>query len=401
MEPSTTATQNAAGAMVASPLQTTGVPWYLWCAAIAVTSSCVGMAWDVAWHRSIGRDSFWTPPHMAVYACGILAGIIAGYLIFTITFGRSSYLQSVSVNVLGFRAPLGAFIAAWGGGAMLTSAPFDNWWHAAYGFDLKVGSPPHVVLLTGVFVVSLGALYLILPAMNRTVSATDPATQETHKRLRHCFLYVGGVFTTQQMFFLVPYVWEGKLHSASSYTYMAILIPLMMAMLSTASRSRWAATSITAVYTALRLGELWILPLFPAQPRLGPVYFPVTHLVPAKFPVLIILPAIALDLLWQRTRGWAQWKVALVSGVLFMGLLVAIEWPFASFLMTKAANNRFFGSMYFNYNSLSTSADRRRIFDDPSHGMALFTGLLRATVYSIAGMWCGFRSGKQMRRLQR
>jgi len=27
---------------------------------------------------------------------------------------------------MGFRGPLGCFIAAWGGIAMLTSAPFDN-----------------------------------------------------------------------------------------------------------------------------------------------------------------------------------------------------------------------------------------------------------------------------------
>jgi hypothetical protein len=38
------------------------------------------------------------------------------------------------------------------------------------------------------------------------------------------------------------------------------------------------------------------LPLVPASPKLGPVFFPVTHLVPAKFPILVIIPAIALDL---------------------------------------------------------------------------------------------------------
>jgi hypothetical protein len=359
------------------------------------------MAWDVAWHRSIGRDSFWTPPHMAVYLGGVLAGVISGYLLLLINFGRSERAKPPSVQVLGLRAPLGAFIAAWGGGAMLSSAPFDNWWHAAYGFDLKVGSPPHVVLALGVFVVSLGILYLILPAMNRAAPAKDKAADANYRTVRWLFLYVGGVFITQQMFFMVPYVWEGKLHSASSYTYMALVVPLVVSMLSAASRSRWAATSAAAVYTALRLGELWILPLFPAHPKLGPVYFPVTHLVPAKFPVLIILPALALDLLWQRTHSWKPWKIALVSGVLFMAVLVAVEWNFAVFLMSKAANNRFFGSIYFNYNSISTSADRRRVFDQPDHGLALLLGLLRATAFSVAGIWFGLRSGRQMRRLQR
>ena len=39
-----------------------GVPWYLWCAALSVTSAYVGGYWDISWHRSIGRDAFLTPP---------------------------------------------------------------------------------------------------------------------------------------------------------------------------------------------------------------------------------------------------------------------------------------------------------------------------------------------------
>ena len=43
----------------------------------------------------------------------------------------------------------GRFLAGWGGIAMLTSAPFDNWWHAAYGLDVKIVSPPHALLILG------------------------------------------------------------------------------------------------------------------------------------------------------------------------------------------------------------------------------------------------------------
>jgi hypothetical protein len=68
---------------------------------------------------------------MAIYACGVLAGLAAAYLIFTATFSRDSPLAAVSVRIWGFRGPLGAFICAWGGLAMLVSAPFDDWWHNA------------------------------------------------------------------------------------------------------------------------------------------------------------------------------------------------------------------------------------------------------------------------------
>jgi len=51
------------------------VPWYIWAGAIAVTSASIGGQWDVSWHRSIGRDSFWTPAHMAIYLGGAAEGV--------------------------------------------------------------------------------------------------------------------------------------------------------------------------------------------------------------------------------------------------------------------------------------------------------------------------------------
>src|SRR5438874_7663612 len=38
-----------------------GVPWYVWACLIATTSGGIGSIWDISWHKSIGRDSFWTP----------------------------------------------------------------------------------------------------------------------------------------------------------------------------------------------------------------------------------------------------------------------------------------------------------------------------------------------------
>src|ERR1700735_5345354 len=172
------------------PTKTDGVAWYVWFGALAVTSASIGGAWDVAWHRSIGRDTFWTPAHLAIQACGVMAAIICGYLILVDTFGRSEKLKTASVNVLGFRAPLGAFIAAWGGIAMITSAPFDNWWHAAYGLDVKIVSPPHTLLILGIRCVAIGILFLILAAMNR--ASVKESSKHTFKTLQLLFLYVGG-----------------------------------------------------------------------------------------------------------------------------------------------------------------------------------------------------------------
>src|SRR5689334_22263000 len=118
------------------------ISWQVWCVVLAVTSAMVGVHWDIAWHRSIGRDTFWTPAHLAIHLCGVLAGISCGYLILSTTFrGAANGAQNAAVRIWGFHGPLGAFICAWGGVAMLTSAPFDDWWHNAYGLDVKVLSP--------------------------------------------------------------------------------------------------------------------------------------------------------------------------------------------------------------------------------------------------------------------
>jgi hypothetical protein len=379
--------------------QAATVPWYAWCGALAVTSASIGGAWDVSWHRSIGRDTFWTAAHMAIYACGVLAAIICGYLILSYTFGNSAKLKAASVSVLGFRAPLGAFIAAWGGIAMITSAPFDNWWHAAYGLDVKIVSPPHTLLILGIRCVGVGVLFLILAAMNRAAAENSQSSEQTFKTLQRIFLYVGGLIVGGQMFFLLEYTWRGHLHSVEPYVAMAIAIPLVFAILSQASRSRWAATYTASVYMIFAIAEILILPLFPAQPKLGPVFYPVTHMVPAAFPILIIAPAIALDLLWQRARTWKPWQIALASGFVFIAVLVIAEWPFANFLMAKASQNRFFGTMYFDYGTRPEHTLPH--FIDSDQGFTLFAGLLRAAIYGSIGTWIGLSFGRWMRSVQR
>lgn len=393
----------ATGAVRAS-----GVPWYIWVGVAAVTSSTIGGAWDVSWHRTIGRDTFWTPAHMLIYLCGVLAGIVGIYLVARCTFGRDAEMRASSVSVLGLRAPLGVFLAGWGGMAMLTSAPFDNWWHNAYGLDVKIVSPPHTLLILGIRAVAVGMLFLILAAMNRAaavepgaIAGAEGIEATEFRRLRMLFLYLGGLAVSGQMFFLQEYTWDVELHRALPYIAMAIAVPVVFAALSEASRFRWAATAGACVYMVFLIGEILILPLFPAQPKLGPVYNPVTHFVPAKFPILLIAPALALDVLWTRVRGWSRWKVALLSGVVFVAVLAVVEWPFANFLLSRASQNRFFGTMYFDYNSRPNGWDRMRMFFHPEHGLVLMWGLLLASVYGAVSTWVGLAFGRWMRGVQR
>ncbi|HTS30395.1 MAG TPA: hypothetical protein VMH81_31195 [Bryobacteraceae bacterium] len=370
------------------------VPWYIWCSVAAVTFAMTGVHWDISWHRSIGRDTFWTPAHIAIHMCGVLAGISCGYLVLNTTFSPRSLLRDCSVWIWGFRGPLGAFIAAWGGIAMLTSAPFDNWWHDAYGLDVKILSPPHMVLALGIFAVHAGALILILGQMNR-------ATGGLHKHLQIMFLYVGGMILVTLTVLQMELTNRIAMHQAHFYRLLALVAPPVLAGVARASKFKWAATTVAGVYFAFVLLIGRILPLFPAEPKLGPVYHQTTQFTPPEFPMLLIIPAFALDLIWQRTGGWGTIKQALVSGTVFVALFAAVQWPFASFLASPAARNWFFGSKYFGYYVSEGSIFARFGFLAMEKGAALWQEAGMAVVTAIITTWLGLWWGNWMQRIRR
>ena len=179
---------------------------------------------------------------MAIYLCGILAGIAFGYLILHTTFASSSPLREASVSIWNFRAPLGAFIASWGGIAMLTSAPFDGWWHDAYGLDVKIISPPHLVLFIGTYGVILGTLVLIAGYINRS-------SGRVKERARVLFLYVCGILLVMIMVLLMEYTERSDLHTSMPYMAIALLATIPLSVAPRVTGYKFAATAVATLYT--------------------------------------------------------------------------------------------------------------------------------------------------------
>jgi hypothetical protein len=383
---------STADATAVGPRQ--AIPWYLWCSALAVTSAYVGGYWDISWHRSIGRDSFWSPPHIAIYACGVLAGLASAYLIFTTTFGARAPLRAVSVRIWGLRGPLGAFICAWGGVAMLVSAPFDDWWHNAYGLDVRIISPPHMVLAAGFFGINFGTVMLMLGFVNRAGGAE-------RRPLQRLLLYVGGMAVCESLLLKLEYISRAEMHGAYFYIVTVFGTLGILTAIGVASRHRWGCTILAGVYTVFGLAFLWILPLFSAQPKLGPVYHAVTHFIPWEFPLLLIVPAVVVDLVLQRTTARRPILRALATGPAFLAAFVAVQWPFANFLMSPLARNWFFGTTYMDFSTPATSLYARFEFVPPEPLGQLGRGMLIALVTSCVMTYAGLHVGRAMQRVKR
>ena len=87
---------------------------------------------------------------------------------------------------------------------------------------------------------------------------------------------------------------------------------------------------------------VWILPLFPAQPKLGPVLNPVTQFIPPKFPLLLIVPAFAIDLVRGRIAHGTCGFRRLCWAPCFSECSGASQWWFADFLMSSGGGQRVF-----------------------------------------------------------
>ncbi len=370
------------------------IPWYVWSCVVASTTIMAGLYWDISWHETIGRDTFWTPAHLLIQFAALLTAVSSSYLIFSTTFGGNMAAKQASVNVLGFRGPLGAFICAWGGAAMLTSAPFDNWWHEAYGLDVKIISPPHALLALGIAGIMWGGVIMILGQMNRAEGAQ-------RKHLEWMLVTSGGFMVVLDMLFKLEYTNRIFMHSAIMYTVVSIWTPLLLEALPRASGWRWARTTMAGIYTAFFLLALWIFPFFPGEPKLGPVYQHVTHFIPLPFPILLIVPAIVLDLLWPRIANWNKWTQATVAGSAFVVALVAVQWPFATFLMSRATENWIFGTHYYYFALPSESSNVRHVFLHLESPRLIMWRTILAFVAAILSTRVGIAWGDWMRRVRR
>jgi hypothetical protein len=376
---------DAAGFRVGRP----GVPWFLYAVLFASASVIVGVLWDISWHRTIGRDTFWTPPHLAIYIGGVVSGLTCGWLALRTTFAAAPGAKSASVRFWGFRAPLGAWICIWGALAMLTSAPFDDWWHNAYGLDVKILSPPHALLAAGIAAIQAGAMLMALAWQNRGAASRDA--------LSRLFLFAAGLMLINAATIASEHLQRWDMHQAVFYEVAAGVFPFFFVCSARASVARWPATTMAVMYMMVTWLLVVALPFVPGRPLLGPIYVQIDHLMPPDFPLLLVAPAVSIDIAMRRVRGH-DWRLSLLAAALFVVVFLAAQWPFADFLMTTWARNRAFATDRMPYYVDVAFQQRWYTLSAPDN---LRTGIPMAVAIAFVSTRCGLWCGSWMARVQR
>lgn len=370
-------------------------PSYVYASVFASLSIIIGLIWDISWHTSIGRDGLLSPPHLAIYLGALIAGGFSGFKVLKISFWGTPEEKDASVKFWGiFYGSLGTLFCIWGAFAMLTSAPFDDWWHNTYGLDVQILSPPHTVLALGIMSIQLGAVVSTLSQQNSLVGAS-----KTQKLL---FIIASGLLLVSLFTLSSEYLGRHDMHHSLFYQVAAGVFPVYLVAVARASKLKWAATWTAVVYSLMLGCMVWILPLFPAEPLLGPIRNHITTYQAFEFPLLLIIPCLLIDVILNKFGHLNQWALAAMLSVTFTLVLFAVQWPFGDFLMSEGARNWFFGTESWYFGSSPDWQYRYNFMPWHLHsGATLIKGIAIACVIGLFSSRVGLLWGKWMTKVQR
>jgi hypothetical protein len=191
------------------------------------------------------------------------------------------------------------------------------------------------------------------------------------------------------------------LHMHQPYILTALVTLTILGAARRGTQFPWAATCVCGFYTVYRIGLILVLPLFPAEPKIGPVFHRVTQFIPPEFPLLILVPALLIDLFWARTGKWPWYSSALAASAVFVVAFFVVEWPFSEFLQSPLSRNWFFGTDYMGFGTQPTSLKALHQFFAMDSPAEFVRGLLVAWAAGAFALLFGGGRGEWLRRVER
>ena len=260
---------------------------------VALFSSVLAGTWDVWWHGALGRESFWSPPHLLLYTSVIVA-IATGFYGWWKTRERSWKWLAIVL----FLVP--------------ASAPFDELWHRIFGVEpinspLIVWSPPHVVLALAL----IGSFFFLFSHLRRD---DDLITRHILQSIALASVLSLALFLVSPLEPIGPYHLIGFAGAAVASGLIALVFLLAQEWM----RRFASASSVAGVFmliSAMNFGE-----------KLSPVVNIQPHDHPPGWLMIFscLVPAAVIDLL----RGYPLWLRGGLVGLLHAGILYGFSSQF-------------------------------------------------------------------------
>ena len=246
------------------------------------------------------------------------------------------------------------------------------------------------------FILGLGGLFLIVAEMNR-------ADAETRVKLNRVFLYAGCMLTMLLLMLIYEYTDYTLAHSA---IYLSRARRWRCRRCSSASREPRAIAGrrrkSRLIYFVLWLLALWLVPFVPARSEAGAGVHEDFAPRAAGVPCVPVCGRSSAGFSARPHGGPQQVVAGGVAGAGFVMVMIAVQWPMGSFLISPLAENRIFGTNYYPYMMRPSDYHFVHEFDVyEKTAMQFWSGMGIAFVGAILSTRAGLAWGDWMRRVKR
>lgn len=293
---------------------------------LGVVASYFGFVWDVQWHSDVGPDTFFTLPHLVLYGGVALAGLSCLAVVLATTWrvrgGDAAAAAAGTIPVLrgAFRAPAGFVIGGVGAAAFLLYGLLDQWWHAVYGFDVTLISPPHVGLILSLMVTMVGALVVFAADARRAAATTAQALAVAALGVAAAAAILVA-FITPTLLDATAMFWPFHGRVDSGGVVLSLLFPATLLLVAAALPRSGMATLTALVLTVVRLAG-WLAAPSLTEWYAGSIglylrdFISAVPVVPSMIPAYMIAAGLVVDglLLAGRHVGWDRRLVLPLAG---------------------------------------------------------------------------------------
>lgn len=293
--------------------------------------SYFALSWDIQWHTFVGRDRTLTPPHIlllsGIVVCGI--GALVAVIVETQWVKNNQALKQYSTAFANrFAAPLGIYISGYAALNMAVAFPVDQYWHTLYGIDVTVWAPFHIMAISGLGFMALGAVFTLVSVAKMATSLH--ANQE--KRAAYSGAVVAMATSLATLSVLTAEGIDPDKFIQLGFTSIdlfpvlqGLLLGALLVATAYALPWRWAATSVVGVVMLfMGINQLVVPPALTWLMQVEQLTFRAIHrstppsLAALTFiwPVLMLISAILIDMLIQlaRKQPISRWQPGLMLG---------------------------------------------------------------------------------------